>query len=297
MDASLPPRRHGLAAVHAAVFLFGFPGLFAKWLAWPAVSLVLVRVVFAAAALGLAGVLGRRDFRPRPARDIFPLILCGLILAGHWTMFFEAVRVSTVAVGLLAYATFPVFASLLEPLAFRERLRPESVGLAIACLLGVALIVPRFRISEPVFQGVLWGLGAGLSFAILSLFNRRLGRRHGSWATAFYQDAAATVFLLPFGLAALVRFPAPPRDWALAAVLGVVCTAGAHTLFIEGLRSVKAQTAAIISSLEPVYGILLAAVFLGEAPSLRTVAGGAVILAAAAAATKSEPGSAKPDKN
>ncbi len=285
MDASLPLRRRSLAATHAAVFLFGFPGLFAKWLSWPAVTLVLVRVAFAAAALGLAGVLGRRDFRPRPARDIFPLALCGLILAAHWTMFFEAVRISTVAVGLLAYATFPVFASLLEPLAFREKIRPGSVGLALAGLLGVALIVPRFRLSEPVFQGVLWGLGAGLSFAVLSLFNRRLGRRHGSWAAAFYQDAAAAVFLLPFGLAALPR-PAPTlRDWGLAAVLGVVCTAGAHTLFIEGLRGVKAQTAAIISSLEPVYGILFAAVFLGESPSLRTLAGGTVILAAALAAT------------
>jgi drug/metabolite transporter (DMT)-like permease len=286
MESSLPPRRRGLAAIHAAVFLFGFPGLFAKWLAWPAVTLVLARVLFAALALGLAGAFTRRNFRPRPARDLAPLALCGLILAGHWTMFFEAVRVSSVAVGLLAYATFPVFAAFLEPLAFREKLRGGSVVLALASLLGVALIVPRFNLSEPVFRGVVWGMGAGLSFAVLSLFNRRLGRRHGSWTVAFYQDLAAAVILLPLGLAAAPHLAPTPRDWVLAAVLGVVCTAGAHTLFIEGLRSVRAQTAAVISSLEPAYGIVLAALFLGEVPSFRTLAGGLVILAAALAATR-----------
>lgn len=286
MEASLPSRRRGLGAVHAAVFLFGFPGLFATWLAWPTVTIVLARVLFAALALGLAGALSRRDFLPRPARDLVPLALCGLILAAHWTMFFEAVRVSSVAVGLLAYATFPVFAALLEPLAFRERLRAGNVFLALAGVLGAALIVPRFHPSEPVFRGVLWGLAAGLSFAVLSLLNRRLGRRHGSWKTAYYQDLAAAVFLLPFGLAAASRLAPTIRELALAALLGIVCTAGAHTLFIEGLRSVKAQTAAIISSLEPVYGIILAAVFLGETPTPRTLAGGAVILAAALAATR-----------
>jgi len=46
------------------------------------------------------------------------------------------------------------------------------------------------------------------------------------------------------------------------------------------MRRVRAQTASIISSLEPIYGILLAFVFLSERPSFRTLAGGAVILAA-----------------
>jgi drug/metabolite transporter (DMT)-like permease len=62
--------------------------------------------------------------------------------------------------------------------------------------------------------------------------------------------------------------------------LGVFCTAVAHTLFIQGMRQIRAQTASIISSLEPVYGIVLALVLLGEVPTFRTLAGGAVILIA-----------------
>jgi drug/metabolite transporter (DMT)-like permease len=70
------------------------------------------------------------------------------------------------------------------------------------------------------------------------------------------------------------------RTLGLLAALGVFCTAAAHSLFIDGLKRVTARTASIISSLEPVYGILLAFAFLNEVPSGRTVSGGAVILAA-----------------
>ena len=68
-------------------------------------------------------------------------------------------------------------------------------------------------------------------------------------------------------------------------VLGVFCTAAAHSLFIKGMRYVKAQTASITHFLEPVYGIILAFFFLREIPSLRTILGGGIVLMAAIAAT------------
>jgi len=46
------------------------------------------------------------------------------------------------------------------------------------------------------------------------------------------------------------------------------------------MRYIKAQTASIISSLEPVYGIILAFLLLGEVPALRTILGGVIILGA-----------------
>ncbi len=68
-------------------------------------------------------------------------------------------------------------------------------------------------------------------------------------------------------------------------VLGVFCTAVAHALFIQAMRAVRAGVAAIASALEPVYGIALAWLLLGEVPALRTLAGGALILGAVLWAT------------
>ena len=272
-----------LLEIHLAVLLFGFPGLFGKWLPLSPFLIVLGRVAFAALALALLLALRRQPFRITPDRDMALLALCGLVLAVHWTMFFRSVQVSTVAVGLLSYSSFPVFTAILEPLAARERWDPRSLAFAVVTLGGVFLIVPEFRAGNAVFRGVLWGLGAGLTFSVLAVLNRRLAQRHSSLAVAFYQDFFAAVFLLPAVIG--FDFALTARDWGLLAALGVLCTAGAHTLFIDGLRSVRARTAAVLSSLEPVYGILLALAFLKESPSLRTLSGGAVVLAAALAAT------------
>jgi drug/metabolite transporter (DMT)-like permease len=279
----VPPRSRSLAEIHLAVFLFGFPGLFGKWLAWPAVTIVFGRVLFACLALAAVMALGRASFRVAARRDIFLLGLCGVVLAAHWTMFFKSVQVSTVAVGLLAYSSFPVFTAFLEPLLTKERWEPKSLAYALVCVAGIALIVPSFDVSDAVVRGVLWGLGAGLSFSLLTVLNRDLVSRHSSLTVAFYQDLGAGLLLVP----AVWRtgLPRSGRDWALVAVLGIFCTAAAHTLFIDGLKGAGARTASILSSLEPVYGILLALIFLSESPSLRTVLGGAIILAAALAAT------------
>ena len=61
-------------------------------------------------------------------------------------------------------------------------------------------------------------------------------------------------------------------------LLGVVFTAVAHTMYIDGLGTVKVQTAGIISGLESVYGILAAFLFLGEKPGIKELAGGVIIL-------------------
>jgi drug/metabolite transporter (DMT)-like permease len=276
-------RRRSLVEVHLAVVLFGFTGLFGKWLALSPALIVFGRVVFAAATLAAVLAVSRRSFLVSPRSDLIRLAACGLILAVHWTVFFKSVQVSSVAVGLLAYSSFPVFTAFLEPLLGRERWDPASLALALLCVVGIGLIVPGFDLSDAVVQGVLWGLAAGLTFAVLSLLDRRLASRHPSLIVAFYQDLFAAVLLLP---AVVGRgLPSSGRDWALVALLGVFCTAAAHALFIDGMRAVGARTASIVSSLEPVYGILLALVFLKESPSLRTVSGGALVLLAAAAAT------------
>ena len=93
-NGAVPSRSRSLAEIHLAVFLFGFPGLFAKWLAWPPVLIVFGRVLLASLALGIVMGLGRRGlFRIASRKDAARLVLCGAILAAHWTMFFQSVRV------------------------------------------------------------------------------------------------------------------------------------------------------------------------------------------------------------
>jgi drug/metabolite transporter (DMT)-like permease len=271
-------QRQGLLEIHSATVLFGLAGLFGKWLALSAFLIVLGRVVFASLSLSILLLALKQRLRKILRENFLMLIVLGFILAVHWVAFFRSIQVSMVAVGLLSYSCFPVFTVLIEPLFFKEKLDRMNLFLAGLCLGGAFLIVPRFSLADSVYQGVVWGLFSGFSFALLTIFNRRLAQLYSSLAIAFFEDFAAAIFLLPFLFFQPSSLTA--RDMLLLAFLGIVCTAGSHTLFIKGLRRVRAQTASIISTLEPVYGIVLAYLMLGEAPSSRTLGGGLVIFSA-----------------
>jgi len=279
-------KRKSLLEIHMATLLFGLAGLFGKWIPLSPFLIVLGRVFFASLTLGLFLWATKQSLRPICRRNGALLVLLGAILAGHWVAFFRSIQVSSVAVGLLSYASFPAFTVLLEPLFSRERLDRRNLFFAALCLVGVFLIIPRFDLGDRVYQGVLWGLVSGLSFAVLTLFNRRLAQDHSSLTIAFFEDLFATIFVLPCLIALPLRLSS--NDLVLLIVLGVLCTAVSHSLFIQGMQRVRAQTASIISSLEPVYGIVFALILLGEVPAVRTLVGGAIILTAALFVTLTE---------
>ncbi len=276
-------KKQSLIEIHAAVVLFGLAGLFGKWLTLSPFIIVLGRVFFASAALSLFLLLTKKSIRVFPAKNFAVFILLGFILAMHWTAFFHSIQISTVAIGLLSYSSFPVFTAFLEPLFFKEKIKISMIFCALLCLLGIFLIIPQFDMNNSTLRGVLWGLFAGFTFSILTILNRKLSLRYSSLLITFYQDFWATLFLLPFFF--ILRPRMTPRDIILLLVLGIFCTALSHSLFIKGMRHIKAQTAAIISSLEPVYGIILALLILNEVPVFRTLLGGLVILGTTFAVT------------
>jgi len=271
-----------LVAVHAAVALFGFAGLFGKWLTLSPVAIVLGRTTVAAIALGIL-LLRARERAPFDVR----LIANGVVLALHWLSFFAAIQESTVAVGLLGFASFPLFTLLAERIFLARRLRPRDGVTALLVTAGLALLVPELSLSNPVVLGLGWGLVSGFTFAMLVVMNRRWTGTRTATDIAFWQNALAALVLVPFAWAADYAIgPIGGREIMLIIVLGLACTALAHTLFISGLAVVTAHTASVIAALEPVYGIALALVFLGEVPTPRTIAGGALIVAAAVIATR-----------
>lgn len=268
----------GIVIIQLAVLCFGLAGVLGKLTGLPALLIVLGRVVFASPALLLLILARRQSLHTRNGRDLALLIAQGALLAVHWTAFFQSINVSTVAIGLLAFSSFPLFTAALEPALFRRRPSALQIAGAICVLPGVFLLAPTLSLTSAASRGVLWGLLAGATFAALSVSNRWLTRSYPSAVISWYQDTTAALILAP---ALLFTHPArlfAPRQLLLLLLLGVVCTAVAHTLFIEGMRHVTAQLASLVATLEPVWGIAFAFVLLGETPATRTVIGGCVIL-------------------
>lgn len=268
-----------LIQIHLAVLLFGLSGLFGRFVVLPAVIIVLGRVFFASISMFALFMLSHKNIRLNKGCDYFILAIAGFILAAHWTAFFMSIKVSTVAIAVLMYSTFPLFITFLEPLLFHEPLKKSDIFAAFAMFGGIILIVPEFHLSNNITVGILWGMASSITFAVLTLINRKYAREYDGAIVAFYEQGAATVVLIPSLF--LVTFTATPIDILLLILLGVVFTAAAHSMFIGGMKTIKAQSAAMISSLESVYGIIAAAVSLGEIPSSRELIGGGIILGTA----------------
>lgn len=269
-------KTRNLFQIHLAVFLFGLAGLFGKLINLPPTIIVLGRVFFASIFLAIILFYLKQNIKLKRKKDYLYLAILGIVLAVHWVTFFQSIQVSTVAIGLLSFSTFPVFTTFLEPYFFKEKFKLRDIIISLITFGGISLVVPELDINNNITQGVVWGIASGFTFSILSILNRKYVQQYSSIVIAFYQDTIATIALLPFLL--FFDHSIQTKDILLLILLGVVFTALAHTLFIKGLSTVKAQTASIIACLEPVYGILFALILLQEIPDARVIVGGLIIL-------------------
>jgi drug/metabolite transporter (DMT)-like permease len=276
-----PRTLRGLVFANIAVLLFGLAGVLGKLSGLSAPLIVFGRSFFAGLVLLAVCWFRHIPLRPKRSRDNYLLLGQGVLLALHWTAFFQAINVSNVAIGLLSFSSFPLFTAVLEPLLLH--LRPSRIQIVAALLIlpGIYLLVPSFTLQNQMTLGVMWGVLSGASFALLSVTNRWLGQTYSSLMISLYQDGIAAIVLLPVFFFTATGSFWTPHALLILFILGVACTALAHTLFIASMRDITAQSASLLASLEPVWGILFGILLFGAIPTATTLLGGAIILGAA----------------
>ncbi|MDD4737438.1 MAG: DMT family transporter [Kiritimatiellae bacterium] len=265
--------------LNAAILLWGITPLLVKVISIPVVPLIVLRCLIAAVALLAVCLLRRVDFRLKSAADTRRVLFCGFMMGLHWVAYFLSIRVSSVAVAVIAMCTYPVLTILLEPLMRRERLRRKDILTGVVVLIGVATLVRDFNLSDHITQGVLFGVLSALLFAFRGIISRSLVQRYDSTLMMMYQTALAGLLLLPALLFTPITFAAHDYFWII--ILGLVFTAASHTLYIASLVSLKAKTTAIMQALTPLYSTGFAILLIGEQPTLRTLIGGSIVLSAA----------------
>ena len=239
--------------------------------------------------LTLRGAAGRRPLRLRelPARDhwfIGAASMANLVL--NLAMFIAFVRIE-IGLALLVFYSYPAFVAVASVVWFGDRLdavRWSALGLS---MLGLVL-----TLTGSGGLGELDAPGIGLSFlAALTQAFYVLAARHGFPRIPPVEAAAMTMggaavgyVVIALVTSQLIDLGAPLATGdALAPVVlaGLVGAAIPTLCFITGIRLLGAPRAAILSTLEPVVGVALAAWLLNEQPELLQLAGGALILVAA----------------
>ena len=263
--------------------MFGLSGVIGRMVRVSPVTLAGGRVLFSSAVLLITLLVQKQSLRSKSRTDALLTCLAGSLLAVHWTSFFQSVQTASVAIGTITYSTFPLFLLLLEPLLYHEAISRRNILLSLGLIAGVLITVPEFSFSNETTLGILWGMLSSLTYALLTLCNRRLASSYpGTWVS-FREQSFAALLLLPLLL--LRREAVTATDLLGIGAIGIICTAVAFSLFVSAQKHVSAQTAGIVAGMETVYGILFAFVFIGEVPSVREIIGGIVILSVASLAS------------
>ena len=274
----------GYAMVIVAYLLVGLSGtLVALTTAPPSVLLVLR---FAVAFVLLAAVFARpRRLKGLLAPDLrWRLLLMGAFDAATLLLFFIAVRETGVAVATFLYFIQPVWIALLAPRLLGSKTEKAvwvAIGVALAGL-GLILVPALSGGAEVSWAGLAAGLACGLLYAGFALLVKGLSGRLDAVTLVLTESVLDAAFLLPLALwqTVVTGYAVTQRDLVVALVLGVVCTAVAYTLWMEGTHRIRMQHSAVLGFLTPVAAPFFALALAGQSITAWTAAGGALILGA-----------------
>lgn len=206
------------------------------------------------------------------------LFCAGVLMGLHWVTYFYALQWSNVAVGMLSLFTFPVITACLEPLFFHTPFRVSHLALGGLTLLGIYFLIPSAELVEDHGKAVALGVFSAVCYALRNLLLKQSMQRANGSQLMLSQVLIIALCFCPFLTFENVKLSLDV-GWALL-FLALCTTVIGHSLFLYSLNHFSVTTASIVACIQPLYGIMLAYIFLGEVPHWGIWVGGTLIVLA-----------------
>ncbi len=265
-----------LSGLLLATLFISTSGVLGKYIAMPTEIIVWFRASLAMVFLYIFCKYKKIDLTIKSSKDYFPFLISGVFMTAHWVTYFYALKLSNVALGVLSLYTFPVITALLEPLFLKTKFNPIYIVLGLMVLAGLYILVPEFNLESTQVKGILFGVFSALCYAIRILILKGQVSNYNGTMLMFYQTVIITILLLPAMF--FMDVSGIETQYPYIILLALLTTAIGHSLMLHSLKFFSATTTTIISSLQPIFGIILAFIFLNEIPTMNTFFGGSLIL-------------------
>lgn len=269
--------------IHFCVLLWGFTAILGKLITLPAQSLVVWRMLLVSVFLA---VLPRvwRGLRILPPRLIAIYAGIGVIVALHWLTFYGAIKLANASVAVSCLALGSIFTAIIEPMLTGKPHARSEILLGLMVIPGVYLLIGGVPLS--MHLGIAVGILSSLLTAVFATLNKRYVHEADPESVTFIEMSVGALALagasaLYFGVDATFIRP-DLYNFSLLLVLAILCTLLPFIISLHALRHISAFSTQLALNLEPVYAIVIAALWLREYQELtpQFYAGVAVILSA-----------------
>lgn len=259
--------------IMTAAALWGVMGVFVRGLTalgFSQVQIGLLRV--SVAALMMLFVLIKKDKQLFCVRlkDLWCFVGTGVVsLTIYNICYFTALQHVTMSVAAVLVYTAPAFVMIMSAFIFGEKItifRLEALALVFGgCVMVTGLVGGSAVSASPL--GIMYGLGAGVSYALYSIFGRfALNRGYHTYTVTFYTFLFSTLGSIPLAQAdeLIVRMTMTPMSFLYAGGLGIISCALPYLLYTKGLLSTDNSTASMLATLEPAVATLTGVLFFRE---------------------------------
>jgi len=249
---------------HFIVFIFGFTAILGKLISIDAVSLVWYRMVLATAVVALFMAVRRISFA-LSTKQLYIMLICGVLIALHWIFFFHAVKVSNVSVTLSIMSSGALITALVEPIFYKRTFVWYEIVLGLIVVVALGLIM---QTEYHYIEGMMFAFIAILLSVAFTLINGKAIHKSDARVMSVYQLGAGavcmTIILLMQGKFTVELFSISKTDILWISILVIVCTAYAFVVSIAVMRHLTPFSLMLAINMEPVYGILFGILIFGS---------------------------------
>ena len=209
-------------------------------------------------------------------KDYKTIFFSGILMGMHWITYFISLKLSSVAIGMLSVFTYPIITSFLEPIMLNSKFKKSNLLLGLMVLIGIYFLAPEISMNNDQFIAVGFGIFSALCYSIRNIYMKAKSSEYEGSILMLYQLIIVSIMLSPVFY--FYNVNALGASLPAILILALLTTAIGHTLFVYSFRNFSISAASIISGVQPIYGIIIGMIVLGEYPGVRTIIGGSVIL-------------------
>ena len=249
----------GIIEIIVATLIWGSLGVMVRNIDMEPFSIVAYRSLI---ALPIMLVLFRKK-KDNLKKNYKLLLLASIAITMAWSAHFYAFKLTTIANTVVLLYTGPIYVAILSPLVLKEvRERKANICLILS-IFGIFLMYNQGLGDELNDRGLMLGAISGILFAFVIMATKKLSKDYSSITIVTMQLFISVIILSP---ALFVEQQVVMENIMLLIILGIVHTAIAEFLFIDGLIKVSTQKASTISYIEPASAIIYAIILLNEIP-------------------------------